>query len=453
MYTLGLFFKRILLRRPISIINHSMTIASRLVSLLKISTVSERRFFADLLRLTSLAAIAKIITVLTLPFLSRLYDPEDFGLLSGYVAMLGFVACIGAFKIEFTVSLPRSLRRARFLLAAALVMSLVIIVLIALFVFLAWPRISPAYDDAGLLACFLISSMGVLWFSIFRQWLTRMENYTAIGMAQCRQSLAQIGVRAVIPVFNISTALPGLIIGDVAGRLVMAYATWRASARFAILRYMRSFRIWLAVLNPYKKHCLTHTVSSLLNELPTALLPLTVIYFYRETQAGYVSMAYQAVQAAANVLIVAAAQVFFGNITQLFHQQPQLVHGRFWRLIGQLSLLMLPGIVIVLACGPWLFALVFGEKWERAGVYCQLLLPILVMQLVAGPVLNLLVLTRRIHRQCLVNFVWVSATFCLIGINLLQPMDITLYLAWFSGIAALIYLWLVVEINNATKNL
>ncbi len=425
----------------------------RVVSLLKITTASERRFFADIFRLTSLSAIAKIITVLTLPLLARIYAPEDFGVLSGYVAMLGFVSCVGAFAIEFTISLPRTMRKARYLLSAALTVSLLMIAAIALFVFFVWPYIAPKYSAPGFLICFLISSIGVLWFCIFRQWLTRCQNYTAIGIGQCKQSVAQVIMRFAIPAIPGLAALPGLIVGDVAGRIVMAYSFWRSSITFPLVRYAMSFRIWLGILKQYRKQCFTYTVSSILNELPLVLLPLTIIYFYQETQAGYVSMAFQAVHAVVSILIVAVSQVFFGNITQLFHQQPSLVHGRFIRLTSQLSLLMLPGIVLVMLLGPWLFATIFGENWASAGLYCQILLPSLVAQSVISPSLSLLILTQRVHKQFMANLFWVCCMLSMITINYLFHIDIKLYLAGFSISCTLAYLWLAIEIHKATKNL
>lgn len=421
--------------------------------LISINNASEQRFFLDIFRLFSFSAVAKIITAVSLPFLSRLYEPEAFGILSGYIALLGFISCIGALKIEYTIPLARSIRKARYLLSAALAVSCLMILLMVLFVFTIWPVISPEYSSIKLRLLFICSAIGVLLYIVFRQWLIRFEDYTAIGISQFWQSVWQTLFRAIIPLFAALFALPGLLVGDVIGRFAVASILWRRSATFSFLHYIKSYRIWSKILKPYRKQFLTHTFSSLLNELPLVLLPLTIIYFYHETEAGYVAMAYTAVQSAANVIITPVMQVFFGNITKLFHSQPNLVHGRFIRLISQLLLLMSPAILIVLTCGVWLFSYVFGANWAAAGVYCQILLPALVTQLAIGPTLNLLVLTRSIHRQFIVNLVWTLAVFILVAYNFVYHLEIKVYLACVSFIFTAVYLWLAFEIHKVTKNL
>ena len=435
------------------LVYYMKSIFDRLSLLIKITSVSERRFFADIFKLSTLTAMAKIISIVTLPLLTRIYDPHAFGTLSGFVAMLGIVGAIGAFKIEYAVSLPKSLKKARYLLAASLVISLGVIALTAFGAYYIWPLFSKEPVPVSMSALFIISSAGVLYFRIFRQWLTRIESYQAIGWSQCDQSIVQMVFRIIIPFIPGISPMPGLIAGDSVGRLAMCYRVWRKSATFPILKYIKRVRVWWNILKGYRKHCITHTASALLNELPIAFFSLTVIYFYQETQAGYVSMAYQAVQAVANVLSVAVAHVFFGNITVIFHNQPNLVHGKFIRIISQLFLLILPGAILILFWGPWIFSTILGEKWATSGEYCRILLPLIVSQLIIGPTLNLLILTRRIHRQFLANACWVVSILLLTVIVHIFDVGIVVYLAAFSFCSTAVYLWQLAEIHYATKNL
>lgn len=429
------------------------TLIKRIASLVNIKNATERRFYLDIFRLSAFCALSKIITAGSLPFLSRLYTPENFGVLSGFVAMLGFISCIGAFKIEYLIPLSRSRRKAQYILAAALAVSFLIAILMTIFVFTIWPYISPDYSSIELRIFFVISAVGVLLYIILRQWLTRFECYNAIGVSQFAQAIWQVIFRLIIPFLPIGITAPGLIVGDTAGRVAVARILWNKSISFPVFRYIKEYALWLNVLKPYKKQFSIHTISSILNELPITILPLSIIFFYKETEAGYISMAYTAVQSVANVVITPVMQVFFGNITNIYHNTPQLVHSRFKRLIAQLLLLMLPAVCLVLLYGPWLFSQVFGKSWESAGTYCQILLPALVTQLAIGPTLNLLVLTRRIHRQFIINLVWAISMLALVIYNYIVSISIISYLACVSFIFTGIYLWLAFEIHNATKDL
>ncbi len=431
----------------------ALILAKKIASLLNIKNPAERRFFADIFRLSTFSAISKAITAASLPFLSRLYTPENFGVLSGFIAMLGFISCIGALKIEYLIPLSRSRRKAQYILSAALTVSFFIIILMTLFVFTVWPYISDGYSSIGIRLCFVFSATGVLLYIVLRQWLIRFEDYTTIGISQSSQAIWQVILRLMIPLLFIRIAALGLVIGDTAGRLAVIYTLWKKSINFSLLKHIRQYPIWLSIIRPYRKQFSIHTVSSLLNEFPLVILPLSIIFFYGETEAGYISIAYTAVQSMANVIITPVMQVFFGNITNIFHNTPRLVHNRFIRLTSQLFLLMTPAIFLVLIYGPWLFSLVFGKSWENAGIYCQILLPSLVTQLAIGPTLNLLVLTRRIHRQFVINFVWAILMLFLLVYNYFYSMDIVNYLTCISATFTFIYLWLAFEIHNATKDL
>ena len=57
--------------------------------------------------LTIGTAIAQIIMIVTTPILSRLYDPEDFGLLATFSAVSGITATIVTLRYETAILIPK----------------------------------------------------------------------------------------------------------------------------------------------------------------------------------------------------------------------------------------------------------------------------------------------------------------------------------------------------------
>lgn len=49
---------------------------------------------------------AQLLAVLAAPLLTRLYTPEDFGLLAVYASLLGLIAVIASLRYELAIPLP-----------------------------------------------------------------------------------------------------------------------------------------------------------------------------------------------------------------------------------------------------------------------------------------------------------------------------------------------------------
>jgi O-antigen/teichoic acid export membrane protein len=70
---------------------------------------------------------AQVIMVLAAPVLTRLYTPQDFGLLAVFAALLSIVVVVASLRYELAIPLPHDDREA----AALLVLSLLIVFAVA----------------------------------------------------------------------------------------------------------------------------------------------------------------------------------------------------------------------------------------------------------------------------------------------------------------------------------
>ena len=51
---------------------------------------------------------AQILLILSVPFLTRLYTPEDFGILAVYASLLSFIVVIASLRYELAIPLPKN---------------------------------------------------------------------------------------------------------------------------------------------------------------------------------------------------------------------------------------------------------------------------------------------------------------------------------------------------------
>ena len=69
--------------------------------------VGRSEFLRNVVLLASGTAGAQVITIGTMPFLSRLYNPEAFGVLAVFAAVTSFFTVLSTFKYELAIVLPR----------------------------------------------------------------------------------------------------------------------------------------------------------------------------------------------------------------------------------------------------------------------------------------------------------------------------------------------------------
>ena len=75
---------------------------------------------------------AQLLTVLAAPILTRLYSPEDFGLLAVYASLLGLIGVVASLRYELAIPLPESDEEAAHVMVLSLLILLGMTVLTAI---------------------------------------------------------------------------------------------------------------------------------------------------------------------------------------------------------------------------------------------------------------------------------------------------------------------------------
>ena len=72
----------------------------------KIRNLLKSEFLKNIITLFSGASIAQLIPVIVAPILSRIYLPEQFGLLGVLMALIGIFSVVATFQYESAIMLP-----------------------------------------------------------------------------------------------------------------------------------------------------------------------------------------------------------------------------------------------------------------------------------------------------------------------------------------------------------
>jgi O-antigen/teichoic acid export membrane protein len=332
--------------------------------------------------------------VLASPVLARLYDPQDFGLLSVYAAIMLVLLAVASLRFDYAIPIAADPDEAIHLLALSVVLAVVASLILAFVVALWGEQIATALGAAGFIPFLWILPIGLMVASAAQalaSWAVYHRSFPQLGRMRGLQGLAQAVSQIV---FGLLRAGPfGLILGDLLGRTLGTEQLFRSLS--ATLRTTPVSRDRLAHYArqrwPFAR---VMTVASLLNMLSLQAPFLLIPGLFDIGSAGQFFLAYRVLVLPASLVAAAVSQVFFGEAS-VRRGDPQRLHDLAYNLAVSLFVFAIPTYVIVMVCGQALIVTLFGQQWAEAGQFAQVLAPSLILWAVASPISALLLIGRR----------------------------------------------------------
>lgn len=379
---------------------------------------------------------AQLLSVLAAPILTRLYSPDDFGMLAVFTALLAFFTVISAGRYELAIPLPDNEQDAADL--TVLGFSLVLCTtIISAFIFIMWPQKIATIINTPQLANYLwIIPLGVFFlgsYQVFNSLAVRQKQFTVIAKTKVYQSIGTL----VIQLGGYSLGPLALIGGHSVGQSIGATSLARSALKKLKLREF-TYKGISKQATRYKYFPLFGTWASLLNTASLQLAPVVFISLYGSSVAGLYALTLRIISIPVSVTGNAIGSVFLSEAPEARRK------GKLGELILSLSKkLSLIGVIplfTLLFFGPALFAFVFGEAWLRAGTYAQWMAPWIYLQLKWSP-LSMLASILELQKAALISQVLTFLSrFGVLGAAWLLNLSADLSIFIFSVVSAIVYL-------------
>lgn len=339
-------------------------------------------------------ALGQGAVVLAAPVLARLYDPQSFGLLSVYAALLSILVAVSSLRFDFAVPIATDAVEAVHLLALSVVLALASSVMVGLVV-LAWgAQLSAALGAAQLTPFLWLLPIALFAASVAQAlsaWAVYHRSFPALARMRAMQGVAQAACQTVLGFLHAGSL--GLIVGDVAGRafgteqlLRSLFGTLRSTAvsKRTMARYARERWGFARVM----------TAASLLSALSLQVPFLLIPVLFDLESSGQYFLAYRVLVLPASLVAAGVSQVFFGEASYRRGDQQRL-HDLARNVTVALLAFSIPTYAVVAVSGQALITTVFGHQWELAGLCAQIMAPWLMLWSVASPISTLLLVGRR----------------------------------------------------------
>lgn len=349
--------------------------------------------------LTVGSGFARVIGMVSIPVLTRMYTPEDFGVMAVFIALVAIVAPLPTLRYVLALPLPRHDGLAMNLMALSAALMLIIGMVLAftlalfaepLLTLMSLEVLAPWW---WLIVLALIGS-GI--YEILSFWATRRRAYKAIAHTQISQSAAGAVVKIVFGAFG--TGPIGLLVGQVVaqsggiGTFVRQFlGEWRAN-----WRHVRRSRLKRVAIR-HRGFPIYRLPSQFLLVFSQQAPVMFAAALFGVATAGQLGLALAVVALPLSLLGGSLGRALYGEAASISMRDParlfSMVRLVQIRLFG---LALAPATVLFLFGSP-IFMLIFGPNWEQAGHFASFLAIYLPFQFTSSPLMQMMNLLNAQH--------------------------------------------------------
>jgi len=403
--------------------------------------------------LASGASLGQLAVVLVSPLLTRIYTPEEFGVLAVYASLLAVISTISGGRYELAIPLPKTDGSAVNILALVVLCVFFTTALATIIIVLFGAKISiPSMDPFFWLLPFGILLTGI--YQAFNYWAIRRHSFNRIAMTKMQQGVGGAAAQVGLGLAHLGPL--GLITGHVIGQGAGVVALIRGAYRedFLLISRIRWQRI---------KHCARrykrfpkYTIGSALANSSSTMLPVIFFAFLFSSEvAGVYMLAYSTLHTPLRLIGNSVGQVFHAKAVEA-RRQGNLQMLVVTTITNLLRLSVIPFVVTIIFA-PDIFATLFGDGWRTAGIYAQYMAPWLVLQFCVSSVSQVVTVLEK-QAGLLVSqiiFLITRIGVILVASNLgLGSIEV---IASFSIVSAVLYLghflWICYLLNIGLKQI
>ncbi len=405
----------------------------------KIKSIITNEFVKNVFSLFTGNALAQSISLVSIPILTRLYTPEEFGAVALFIGMVNVFSIASNGRYDMAIVLPKKNGQAFHLLIGSIAITLIFSIISLLIVLLFFDRLTGMFEAHVYkkiiwflpLCIFLLGSHKSLTY-----WFNRSRSFRLIGVNRVIQNAGQTGVRLCREMF--SNGHWGQVVGFVAGE-VLSWGTMviqlfrREFWRFKYLSIKTTFKSF----REYFNFPLYLMPMGILNTFSTYLLVFALSLITSSALVGHYERAWRVINFPLSLISSSFGSVFYEKMNRTSNRRRLYVYSY----IGNLCLALL--ILFPIAFwGESIFCFVLGNDWAVAGRIARFILPLTVFGFATECISTVFSVTKK--NQLMLIWQVVYLIFVLGWLVIARNFDVYLLLIAYSAIGSVMYIVLAV---------
>ncbi|EJL6271209.1 lipopolysaccharide biosynthesis protein, partial [Vibrio cholerae] len=373
-----------------------------------------KSFSKNVLTLMTGTGIAQAIPIAIIPILTRMFSPEDFGLLALYAACVSILGVVATGRYEIAIMLPKDDEDARLLLQLSMLFALFVSLLISIPISIWNAQIAHFLGNEDIAVWLYLVPVSVLFTGIYQAltyWNNRQKKFINTAVSRVNQSLFQGFAQTLLGFLQVSGGLIwGQFIGIVSGSI---YLLKKDRNYKSLIRKSKINSIQKQGIKYHKFP--TYGVWGALCDAGAVQMPVILLTkFYSNSVTGMFSLTFRVLNMPTSIISSAIAQVLFQKVVEISQTEPEKLNLYIIKMFLLLFVIYLPAVPILFIWGENLFSIIFGNEWSQAGVYAGYLVIAIAVRFAVSPLSAVLGLEQNIKMGVL----WQVLYLCTISITL-----------------------------------
>jgi len=342
-------------------------------------------FSKNVLTLMTGTTIAQAIPIAISPILTRIYSPQDFGVLALFVAISSIFGSIANGRYELAIMLPKKDEDAINIFALGFIIVSILSIFLLLIVVVFHDNILHILKNENISMWLYFIPISVFFIGVFNllnYFNTRKKQFKDLAQATVLKSIITAVVQ--LGIGFLSSSATGLISGQLASWFVANIKLVKNTIKNKILISKISKVKIVALAKKYKDFPKFTMWAGLLNTSSTHFTNILISSMFNIKTLGFYSLSQRMLGIPSSLIGSSIGQVFFQEAMKEKHTIGTSLKV-FKTTLKKLLIISIPFFVIMFIFVEDIFAFIFGEEWRMAGIYTKSLVPFFMIQFIVSP--------------------------------------------------------------------
>ncbi|MFO0012772.1 MAG: lipopolysaccharide biosynthesis protein [Planctomycetota bacterium] len=376
---------------------------------------SKSSFVRAVLMVSSGQILGSLIQIAAAPLLGRLYTPQEYGILGGYIAVATVLASLGNWQLAQGIVVERCANKAASLVYAC-----------------NWATLGTSILASAVAAIlvgwsYAIHGNGLAWWYVLLPLSTFVGGYsgTLSALANRQGVYRRMALVLVVPVaLSVATSIAMGWLGWGATGLLFAYFLGQVATLGMYLAMVprlprrtdtASWNRMRLMVRKYRRFAVFTTPTTFVSSFSMNAPIYVLTAMGATTTVGLLSRANQLLSLPVHLIGSSVAQVFQRRAAIQYHET-----GNCWPIYrGTLAALVALGAVptVLLAWfAPMLFTWFLGPNWTEAGQLARVLAPMLLLRVICSPLSTVFYIAGKQREDFLLSIATSGMILAMLGI-------------------------------------
>lgn len=390
-----------------------------------------------------LAGIAAQVLMLAIsPILARLYTPVDYAIFGVFFTFSSIAGLIVNLRFDLAVTAAHDRAETINLAGVSVFLAAFLSILGGVvFWFLSAYHLIGRQDSTKVLAMIMMLQLFAVAVSMTLQaYLIRTRGFRTMAQAQFMQGAgrgaAQLG-------FGFAGLGPyGLVLGEVAARLLQSLTIWAARRRMLLAAWRRygGMAAARAAAKAHRHHTHFSTVATSLNAVAYIIPAPLILATFGIHAAGFYTFAERIVAGPLSLIMKSIGDVFQGQLIAELK-----LHGKrglmqfYIKCLCVLAVAAVSGACVIHYATRPVFAILFGARWEMAGDIVTMMAPLFAVWVCSFSLAGVFTVARRQDVHCVFSVINVAANLYVLIVSVRGYEDFLAFMKLFVAVNTLVY--------------